>query len=126
MRKMRIANMLFAVGLAISFLLAPSPVPAQYRPPIAGSPSSRPGFSPYLNLTRNDVSPVISYYGIIRPQLGATAEFQQLQSQQNALAQQQQGYEAANVLPSTGHAAGFQTQGRYFLNKGGVGSGRPK
>jgi hypothetical protein len=136
-RKIWIPAMLVAASLGVAAIL-PNAALAQV-PNYGAPPSARPAFSPYLNLNRNDINPTISYYGIIRPQLAAGGSLQQLQTQQTALAnqQQQQAYDLSNVLPITGHAAGFQTQNKYFLNKNspiagaggaapGGGAGQPK
>ena len=115
------------LGLTVGFyiLLAAMPTAARAQPPIAGTnPSARPPVSPYYSLTNPNLNPVISYYNIIRPELGYNASIQQLQTQQaNAASQQAQQFTASNVLPPTGHAAGFFTQSKYFLTKGAPGVG---
>ena len=118
-----------SIGLALVagfFAWAPS-AHAQVRPAIPGiNPASRPGFSPYLNLLRRDVNPALSYYGLVRPEIQAANSIQQLQQQQNTIAGQLQEQNPANIaLPQTGHAAGFQTQSRFFMTKSARGPGSP-
>ncbi len=78
-------------------------------------PYSPPVFSPYLNLL-NRGNPAINYYGIVRPQL---QDQEQLQRLQFGLARTNAEIEATTTtrpgeVPPTGHAVGFQTQGRFF------------
>jgi len=112
--------MYLIAGLGV--LLAAAPARAQ----MGGNPAYQPAFSPWLNLNRPGINPVINYYGTVVPQFGYNSSINQLQQQQQTAGassqQQQQQYNAANVLPPTGHAAGFQTQGRYFMTRGAGGS----
>jgi hypothetical protein len=104
----------------VGLLLAVAPASAQFR-----NPQSQPAFSPYLNLNRPGINPVINYYGTVRPQLGYNSSISQLQQQQQtdvSAIQQQQQFNTSNILPPTGHAAGFQTQSRFFLTRGASGS----
>jgi hypothetical protein len=112
-------------GLGIA--LTAATCSAQFPGQVGGiNQANNPAFSPYLNLNRPGINPVINYYGTVRPQLGYNTAIGQLQVQQSAegaAIQQQQQYNASNILPPTGHAAGFQTQGRYFLTRGAAGVG---
>ena len=88
------------------------------------NPARRPTVSPYINLARPDVDPAISYYGIVRPDVGFRASIQQLQQQGAELAVGQQDLTTA-VLPPTGHASGFQNQSKYFMTKGARATAAP-
>jgi hypothetical protein len=114
------------LAAALGLLLTGAPVSAQVRAPAyGGSPSSQPAVSPYINLTLPANNPVVRYFGATTPQLGYNAAIPQLEQNQLTLATQlqaqaaQQQSSTTSALPPTGHGAGFQTQGRYFLTKGG-------
>jgi protein involved in polysaccharide export with SLBB domain len=90
-----------------------------------GGASPRPALSPYLNLLRTGSSPVVNYYGLVRPQQQTQNALQalQYQSQLPALAGGGTGAEQPVV---TGNGFGFQTQRFYFQNQyfaGGFGLG---
>jgi hypothetical protein len=88
--------------------------PGYVRPQV--NPIRRPTLSPYLNLARGG-NPAITYYGLVRPQFEAQAQFSQLQQQladQQALIGAQQNLTTG--VPITGRAAGFQTHLGYFQN----------
>jgi hypothetical protein len=84
-----------------------------------GNAAQRPPFSPYLNLLRTGSSPAINYYGIVRPEVAFSNSIYQLQGQQTQLSNQQDNLAAYTALPTTGHASGFMTQGKYFMSSGG-------
>ena len=84
--------------------------------PIGGPgplPTSRPAFSPYLNLLRQGNSPTLNYFGIVRPEvnfMNASNQFQQqIADNQSSISQLQTG-----ALPTMGHAATFLNTGGYF------------
>jgi hypothetical protein len=84
------------------------------------NPSSRPAFSPWLNLNRQGNGPTLNYFGLVRPQMNFNNSIQQLQQQTTGLQQQQQQQSTApSELPPTGHASGFLNHSKYFLNSGG-------
>ena len=100
------------------------------QPPVPSSPTSRPVFSPYLNLVRRDAPPGINYFGIVRPQLATQNSLQLLQQQINGGQQQQMQFAGQSVinpdLPSTGQQVFFLNTGGYFLNsRAGVGPINP-
>jgi hypothetical protein len=107
---------------ALSFLaaLVSDRASAQYQP---RPPSLRPAVSPWLNLTREGQPPGLNYYNLVRPEVEFRTAIQQLQQQTTAEQQTISALEASSALPATGHAVGFQTQGRYFLNLGKGGPG---
>src|SRR5687767_4630019 len=99
--------------VAAAVLVTAAPGFAQPGPRAPAGP--RPAFSPYLNLARRDVPAGVNYYGLVRPQLAAQANIQQLQ-QQIAGLQQGGGVQPGDLpgaadprLPTTG-------QPTYFLN----------
>lgn len=68
--------------LTASLVLVGSAAQAQYMPsglPFYGGQSAMP----YINLLQPNINPVVTYMGIVQPQLQAQATFQQLQSQVN-------------------------------------------
>lgn len=83
--------------------------PQRYRP-------ARPTVSPYLNLLRNNVSPLPNYYSLVRPQqyqLEVNRQQQALQLQQNtAIRQLQTGLLRTQTTgPVTGSSSWFQNPG---------------
>jgi hypothetical protein len=90
------------------------------QPPGAGvRPAARPTFSPYLNLNRAGTSAAINYYGLVRPQVTYNSAIQQLQQTTQDL-QQREPVVVGMELPPTGHATGFLSHSKYFLNRGGA------
>jgi hypothetical protein len=88
-----------------------------YVPP-ATSPIFRPPLSPYLNLARPG-NPGINYYGLVQPQLQATAAINQLQTQYTTLNQQLVAGQAVGTVGYplvSGHSAGFLNHYGYFQN----------
>src|SRR5262249_10483647 len=81
---------------AWAVLAAPSY--AQYRPVV----------SPYLNLARTG-DPAVNYYGLVRPQIAFNRAIQNINNDINYIESN------PNLPVQTGHAAGFMTQGRYFM-----------
>lgn len=79
--------------------------------------TGRPAFSPYLNLNLAGNPAALNYYGIVRPQFQARAEFQSLEQQAAANRQgiTDMGTQASG-LPATGHQVAFQNLGGYFMN----------
>jgi hypothetical protein len=106
---------------AVNFLLVMGVRPAAAQPQFP-SPT-QPAVSPYLNLLRQGNSPGVNYYGLVRPQQEFRNSYQRLQQDFNT--QQTQpipfGPEDTSGLPPTGHAAQFNTQGRYFMTGGALG-----
>ena len=88
---------------------------ASAQPPAPGAP--RPAFSPFLNLTRQGVSPGIAYYGLVRPELQYNQSIQNLQGAVG-LNQQAIGDIQGGGLATTGHPTQFLNYGGYFLNNG--------
>jgi hypothetical protein len=98
---------------------------AQPPPPGVG-PQTRPVYSPYLNLLRNDVPFYQNYYGLVRPEFEFRRNIRGLQQDVGALDQAATAasrYEAAD-FPTTGHASAFMTQARYF-NTNRIGAALP-
>ena len=88
-------------------------------------PSSRPAYSPYLNLTRRDAPLVTNYYGLVRPEVNFRNALQQLDSQQAQTNSQQAALESALAYPATGHPSRFLSHNGYFLtNSSGGGGGQ--
>jgi hypothetical protein len=90
--------------------------------PVLGTPAQQP-LSPYLNLLRPNTSPVLNYYGLVRPQTQTQSSLQSLQGQINPLMNNSYGYD--QPLP-TGVSFGFQNHRSYFQNQfavGGLGAG---
>ncbi len=87
---------------------------------------SRPTVSPYLNLFRNNNSPVPNYYTFVRPELNqmqVNQQQQQLLLRQSAEIQglQQNLLQAQTAGPVSGTSSWFQTPGSRstFMNTGG-------
>lgn len=100
------------VGFGAGRATAQQPV----RPPGFGT-TGRPAFSPYLNMNLAGNPAALNYYGIVRPQFQARAEFQSLEQQAAANRQAiAEGGAPASALPTTGHPVAFQNLGGYFMN----------
>jgi hypothetical protein len=82
----------------------------------------RPVLSPYLNLLQNGQPPGVNLYGIVRPEIEFRSSIQRLQ-QQVQTNQQAIDVQNTTVLPTTGHFAGFMTQGAYFQSFTGGAAG---
>lgn len=120
MTRRTLALAFFAAAMLAGEAFGQPPAPPRYSPT----------FSPYLNLARGNSSPVLNYYGLVRPQIESRAAFQTLQGEilQNRQSTNVQkgvingGY---GPLSSTGFQAGYMTHYAYFLNSGsGAGAGR--
>jgi len=88
-----------------------------YVPP-ATSPFARPVVSPYVNLGLPG-NPGINYFGLVRPQIQATAAFNQLQTQYTTLDQQLLASQAGGATGYplvTGHRSAFLNHYAYFQN----------
>src|SRR5262249_237412 len=97
-------------------------------PAPGGAPAVRPPFSPYLNLLRQNSSPAVNYFGLVRPQQQFAGSLQGLQQTTAQLGATVAG---GDQPPVTGEAFGCQTQRAQFPNQfsygafgtGGVGGG---
>lgn len=99
-------------------------------------PFDRPVVSPYMNLfrSRNSSSPVLNYYGLVRPQQQYMAQNQQLTQQLqtvNRRTQMQRGQNgtrgrqvARYRMGATGHSAGFLTIGGGVVGQGAEATGQ--
>lgn len=92
-----------------------------------GGPVGTPTVSPYLNLLRNNNTPGLNYFGLVRPQIQTNADLRLLNQQ---TLQPRAGLPSAGDNPeeqlATGHAAVFMNLGGYFQNLGGgAGVSRP-
>jgi hypothetical protein len=105
---------------AANFLLVMGIRPAAAQPQFPTP--SQPAVSPYLNLLRSGSSPGVNYYGLVRPQEEFRNSFQRLQQDFNTQQTQPSLYGPLDTsgLPPTGHAARFNTQGRYFMTNGAL------
>src|SRR5690242_4853461 len=102
----------FAAWAAIAVVVGLGSGRAAAQPPGFQAPTrpgfgttGRPAFSPYLNLNLAGNPVALNYFGIVRPQFQARAEFQSLEQQ--AAANRQAIADtggAASPLPTTGHA----------------------
>ncbi len=88
-------------------------------------PIDRPAFSPYINMLRDNGSPGLNYFGLVRPQLESAQQNQQLeQNMQMIQGQQNQPMRAMNggygysQLGVTGHPVVFNS-----FNQGQFGGG---
>jgi hypothetical protein len=79
------------------------------------NPFNPPVVSPFLNLNRGG-NQAINYYGLVRPQLDTAAGLQQLQRQQQVLAQTPTP-ETVGGIPVTGHPAQFMSFSHYFNSR---------
>ena len=98
---------------------------AQPQPP-GGGATSRPTFSPYLNLLGGGRSPGLNYLGIVRPQQQLNQQFNQLQQQlttQNASINEAIQSSQDFLLPPTGNVSVFNSTGGYFNRIPGITSG---
>jgi len=96
---------------------------ASAQPPAPGrEPLRRPGYSPYLNLTRPGGGAVQNYYGLVRPEVQLREGINQLRQDAQTLAA---GMAAApsDAELATGHPTGYMTHLRYFgTNRGSGGA----
>jgi hypothetical protein len=83
--------------------------------------SSRPTFSPYLNLLRGG-DPTLNYQGLVRPQQEFRQNIQTLGQQTQLTQQAVTNVQNESDLPVTGHQTQFLNLGGYFLSRGGRGS----
>jgi len=120
-------GVVFGLGFSFASKCQAQPPIGTGGPPVIGGGvgMGQQPISPYLNLLRGNGSPVINYYGLVRPQMQAQSNFQSLQNQLNPYnaAQNANGYEQPLV---TGHPFGFQNSRMYFQNQfiaGGFGAG---
>ena len=130
---MRICNCFLSMAALFVVMFCDAPTTAAQ---IGGSriqrPINTPAFSPYLNLFRSgdNSGPVLNYYGLVRPQLNAIEQGQQLgqgiqalqlqqaQGRQQVIPGMQGGY-GYSQLGITGHPVVFQS----YSNSGGGGGG---
>jgi hypothetical protein len=104
-----------ALVLGAVSLIAPGAASAQ-------ATLNRPALSPYLNLLQAGQSPGVNLYGIVRPEIEFRSSIQRLQ-QQVQTNQQAIDVQSTTTLPTTGHFAGFMTQGTYFQSFTGGAAG---
>src|SRR4051812_28420295 len=97
-----------ALVFTVLGLCLPSAASAQYAPPTGTGFGGRPGYSPYLNLTRGG-NQAANYYGLVRPELYARNALQGLQQQVNQLQGQSQTpqEQAGGELLPTGYPVRF-------------------
>jgi hypothetical protein len=88
--------------------------PGQYSKP-AGTPSSRPAVSPYLDLTRGGDT-AFNYHRRVRPEMEWRAATAQDRLSLARLGQQQDeaNRRRASGLKGTGHAAQFMSYSHYY------------
>lgn len=122
-----------ATAICLASLFHASTAQAQIGGNRIDRPINTPAFSPYLNLFRGgeNTGPVLNYYGLVKPQLNAIEQGQQLgQGIQAIQMQQARQQQAGAQLPGmygygysqlgiTGHPVVFQS----FTNGGGGGFG---
>lgn len=89
------------------------------------NPVNRPAVSPYINLLRRGNSAGVNYFGLVRPEVDAQANFANQQaminSNQTAIGNLQNAQAGGPLV--TGGYAGFQTHLSYFQNLSGGGGG---
>jgi hypothetical protein len=112
-----------SVAVAAGWLGTAAVATAQPQTPLT---PARPTFSPYLNLLRNDASPAVNYYGIVRPEQrflqSQVALSQQIRQTNQAINEADQTIKGADPnKPPTGHAAVFNNTMGYFGGGGGRG-----
>jgi hypothetical protein len=115
---------LFVTSMAV-VLLTSLTASAQPNP----GTTSRPTFSPYLNLLNRGNSPALNYLGIVRPQQQMAQQFNQLNQQfqqttnglQNSINGIEQGIDP--TLPTTGRIVTFGNTGPYFNRHPVTGTG---
>jgi hypothetical protein len=90
------------------------------HPPV--TPFTQPVVSPFVNLGLRGVNPGISYFGIVRPQLEAQANIQQLTQFATAQTYLDNTALLAQPILNTGTGSGFMTANRYFQTVGRPGS----
>lgn len=121
MRHLLVAAVGAIVGLA--YLAGGAGAQAPYRSPNFGR-TTRPAYSPYLNLFRPGGSFLQNYYGLVRPELDFRSNIQGLQQQASTntynigVLGNAVGNQGAPTLTPTGHATAFNTHTRYFQNRG--------
>src|SRR5262249_27849947 len=122
MKRIVLACTLAGLGLFGGAPLAQAQGFAPQRPP---NPFQRPTVSPYVNLGRG-VNPAATYYGLIKPQMEANQQIQQLQIQQNQLMQMGTPQEEQGAMGAlggysiTGHNSQFGNISHYFPQPGGA------
>ncbi|HJZ53743.1 MAG TPA: hypothetical protein VKE74_02230 [Gemmataceae bacterium] len=117
---LRRQRLFVTLGIAFALVAACGQVCAQ--PPVPMGPTSRPAFSPYLNLLRRDNSPGVNYYGLVRPQFTFQNNIQSLQQQVTTIGQMENTGPGSD-LPITGQPVYFLNTGGYFMNTRGGGPG---
>jgi len=108
-------------GPVVLFLVALSPgvSDAQVLGPRVGDLPAGPTVSPYFNLLRNNSSPTLNYFGLVRPQIQTNANLQILHQQVlQPPATAISGQSGSDDVLVTGHAAVFMNTGGYFLSGG--------
>lgn len=84
---------------------------SSYGRPGGIGPTSRPTFSPYLNLLRGGNSTLFNYYGLVRPEMEFRAANQQFQSSFGRVDQQLRDVQqsAGSRLSQSGHQVRFMS-----------------
>ncbi len=129
----------FVVACTFALCAVAATVQAAPRTPSLGndtlnlkSPSARyspqrPAISPYLAITQNSNLTFINYFTITQPLFAQrqasrqqSSDIQQLENQVQFEQQEIDAMTGQRAIGSTGHRAGFMTQGTYFIggNKG--------
>jgi hypothetical protein len=120
-------HLMWAAAVAAAWLGAGASAQAQGYVRPQTNPYNKPAFSPWLNLNRFGTNPAINYFGLVQPQLDTNTSLLQLQQQQQALYNTQQGLVPGTdpTLPTTGHPTRFMNYTRYFNNYGGQAANTP-
>ncbi len=85
---------------------------SRYGRPGGIGPTSRPTFSPYLNLLRGENSTLFNYYGLVRPEIEFRAANQQFQSGLGRVDTQLRDFRreaAGSRLSQSGHQVRFMS-----------------
>jgi hypothetical protein len=104
-----IASIFAAISIAgVADAQPPRPIQEPFR---------KPGYSPYLNLSRSGGNAAQNYYGLVRPELEFRKGVNQLRLDTQAIAAEQAA-PTRDVEMATGHTTGFMTHLRYFGTHG--------
>ena len=112
--------------LTTAALLALGATAQAQQPPGYSAPGYRPPNStPYWNLMRGG-NQTDNYYGLVRPQQQAQANFQGIQQQFDAFGREVQRQDEdltaqRGIRPTGGRAATFNNLGHYYPSRAGVG-----
>jgi hypothetical protein len=108
---------------ALTFLLCLTAGRAAAQPqiirPVGPLPSTRPAYSPYLNLLRPGNPTFTNYYGLVRPEVAFRAGFQTVEQQNVANQEALTALETGANTVATGHKTRFLNTSGYFLSQGG-------